>query len=164
MLRNFFAAAIFSLLVVPAVRAEDPPSQTNDPPPAADKPELNDHERAFKQMLDGAVLVGHFTVDGQENGELSEERYAIKSVAKINADTWRFNVRIQYKTHDLTLPLPLKVLWAGDTAVVTLDKVAIPPLGTFNSRVLFHDDRYAGTWEHVGAAGGSLFGKIVREE
>ncbi|MEX0866949.1 MAG: hypothetical protein WD030_06285 [Pirellulales bacterium] len=159
--RFTFAAAIFTLLVVPAVRAEDPPAKAL--PPAAEKPALNEHEQAFKQMLDGATLIGHFTVDGKENGELSEERYAIKSVDKINDDTWRFNVRIQYKTHDLTLPLPLKVLWAGDTAVVTLDKVAIPPLGTFNSRVLFHDDRYAGTWEHVGAAGGNLFGKIVRE-
>lgn len=164
MLRLTTKALLLAALLTPAARAADPPVESIDPQAVAEKSQLNEHEQAFQQMLTGATLIGHYTVDGQDNDKLSEERYSIKSVDKINDDTWRFNVRIQYKQHDLALPLPLTVLWAGDTAVVTLDKVAIPPLGTFNCRVLFHDDRYAGTWNHVGAGGGNLFGKIVREE
>jgi len=164
MIRVVAAGVVLSSLLIPSLRAEDPPIESAKSEPAAEKPALNEHEQAFKTMLNGATLVGHFTIDGKQDDELAEERYSIKSVRKVNDDTWLFNVRIQYKKHDLAVPLPLTVLWAGDTAVVTLDKMTIPPLGTFNARVLFHDDRYAGTWDHVGAAGGNLFGKIVREQ
>jgi hypothetical protein len=34
-------------------------------------------------------------------------------------------------------------------------------MGTFTARVLFYEDRYAGTWQH-GKVGGHMFGKIEK--
>ena len=57
------------------------------------------------------------------------------------------------------MPLPIK--WAGDTPVISMDKLSIPGLGTFSAHVVIDDDKYAGTWKH-GKAGGHLFGNIGR--
>ena len=51
--------------------------------------------------------------------------------------------------------------WAGDTPVISLTDASVPGLGTFSARVLFYEDRYAGTWSH-GDVGGNQFGRIVR--
>jgi hypothetical protein len=40
-----------------------------------------------------------------------------------------------------------------------MDNMTIPGLGTFSARVVLHQDKYAGTWQHD-EAGGHLFGKI----
>jgi hypothetical protein len=61
----------------------------------------------------------------------------------------------------VTLPIPLEIKWAGDTPVITLTKLAIPGLGTFTSRVVIYEGRYAGTWQHD-RVGGHLFGKIEK--
>jgi len=53
------------------------------------------------------------------------------------------------------------VKWAGDTPVITLTNLGIPGLGTFTSRVVIYDNRYAGTWQHD-KVGGNLFGRIER--
>jgi hypothetical protein len=68
---------------------------------------------------------------------------------------------MQCGTVDLSLPLPITVEWAGDTPVITLTQYQIPGLGSFSARVLFYEDRYAGTWQH-GDVGGHLFGKIIK--
>ena len=68
--------------------------------------------------------------------------------------------RIQYGEHDLTVPVPVRIQWAGKTPVITLDRVAIPGLGTFDARVVIHDRKYAGMWRHD-EVGGHLFGKIL---
>ena len=44
--------------------------------------------------------------------------------------------------------------------MVSLTYVSLPGLGEgFSARVLFYDDRYAGTWDH-GEYGGLMFGAI----
>jgi hypothetical protein len=51
------------------------------------------------------------------------------------------------------------VLWAGDTAVISLTDLAIPGVGTYTARVLVHGDTYAGTWsggEHAGLLNGVI--------
>ena len=58
------------------------------------------------------------------------------------------------------LLLPLCIIAA---ALVAATDLAIPGLGTFKSRVLIYDGKYAGTWQH-GKIGGSLFGRIERIE
>ena len=63
---------------------------------------------------------------------------------------------------DLTVPVPVQVKWAGNTPVITVEKVAIPGLGTFSARVLLDGVRYAGTWSHDDK-GGHLFGVIERD-
>jgi hypothetical protein len=125
-------------------------------------PTRDELEKDFAERMSNATLVGRFTDRARKEAPLKEEKYTLGKVAKLTGDTWLFNTRIQYGEHDATLPLPLKVVWAGDTPVITLDKVAIPGFGTFTCRVLIFDDQYAGTWDG-GNHGGHLFGKIVRE-
>jgi hypothetical protein len=72
---------------------------------------------------------------------------------------WLFKARIKYGDHDVTVPIPLQVSWAGKTPMIVVDQISIPGLGTFDARVLIAGDRYAGTWQH-GDVGGHLFGKI----
>jgi hypothetical protein len=53
----------------------------------------------------------------------------------------------------------VEVKWAGKTPVITLDNITIPGLGTFSSRVVIDQGKYAGTWKHDDV-GGHLFGKL----
>ncbi|MCA9264958.1 MAG: hypothetical protein KDA60_13960 [Planctomycetales bacterium] len=137
-------------------------------PPAVESTAEADASRAaqfaqFAKQLDNVVLVGNFTIDGSDNLP-REERYEIKSVTKIGTgDQWLFQTRIKYGDHDVTLPLPLPVKWAGNTPVITLDSLTIPGLGTFDARVVIDGHRYAGTWQH-GEAGGHLFGVIKKND
>jgi hypothetical protein len=123
-------------------------------------PEL---EEAFKKMLNGATLVGHFTLSARDLSDLKEERYTIESVEKLAGGRWLFRSRIRYGDHDVTVPLPLPVKWAGDTPMIVVDELAIPGLGTFDARVMFFKDHYAGYWRH-GEHGGHLFGVIQRDD
>jgi len=151
-----FALAIF--LVTAATVLSDEPKQ----PAAADAPDRAKLEESFAKLLSGVTLVGHFTAnDLPADTPTKEERYTIAKVSKLAGDTWLFQTRIQYGDHDVSLPLPLTVKWAGDTPMVTLDNVGVPGLGTFTARVLFHDSKYAGTWSG-GTHGGHLFGRIEK--
>ena len=48
--------------------------------------------------------------------------------------------------------------------MVSITNVDLPGLGeAFSARVLFYDDRYAGTWDH-GNYGGMMYGTIEHEE
>ena len=128
---------------------------------ADDSTQQAELEKKFEKEMSGATLVGHFTVDGRENGNpLREERYEIASPKKLQGDQWVLTARIKYGDNDVNVPIPLNVYWAGDTPVISLTNISIPGLGNaFTSRVMFYDGRYAGTWQH-GKVGGNLWGKI----
>ena len=111
--------------------------------------------------MTGAVLAGKFSVTGRES--LSDERYTISGVSKVGGGVWLLHCRIQYGSRDVTVPVPVKVLWAGDTPVISLTDVPIPGVGTFTARVLVYRDEYAGTWSGEGH-GGQMFGRIERAE
>jgi hypothetical protein len=83
-------------------------------------------------------------------------------VHKLKNGLWSFETHIQYGDHDVKVALALQIKWAGDTPVITLDKVLVPGLGTFDARVLVHGDEYAGTWSG-GDHGGHLFGTITKK-
>ena len=85
--------------------------------------------------------------DRQEHA-LNEDRYTLTKVSKVSGDLWLFEARIQVEGHDVSLPVPLRVLWAGDTPVITLDDLALPGLGTFGARIVIHGHQYAGVWTH----------------
>ena len=126
----------------------------------ADLESLSERERSFTERMRNVVLVGHFTVEGRERREGLEERYEISSVAKLDGDRWRFNARVQYMSVDVTVPVVVPVLWAGDTPMVSITDVSLPGLGEgFSARVVFYDERYAGTWDH-GEYGGLMYGTI----
>jgi len=131
-------------------------------------------EKAFEDSMRGAVLDGHFTLvrqggepsapaDGEEGLRLRSERYEIEKVVKRAGDIWTFHARIQYGERDVTLPVPVKLLWAGDTPMVSLTDLGLPGLGSYTARVLFYRDSYAGMWSG-GKYGGNLFGHIKRPE
>ena len=147
-----------------ATAQESTKAPAAQPAVKSDKLDRNALEKAFAERMTGAALVGHFTDRTRENGKLPrEEKYTLGKVAKMQGDYWLFQARIQYGEHDVTLPLSLRVVWAGDTPVITLDKMPIPGFGTFTCRVMIFGDQYAGTWDG-GDHGGHLFGKIERAE
>ncbi len=139
-----------------SVLAADPPKST----PAPTQEEL---DKQFAETLSGATMVGNFTVVGAKSDQpLKKDRYTLGEVKKLKNGLWSFETRIQYGDHDVKVPLALEVKWAGDTPMITLDKVLVPGLGTFTARVLIHRDWYAGTWSG-GDHGGHMFGKIERK-
>ncbi len=135
--------------------------------PKTDPAKLSGTSRAelfqkFTEQMNAVKLVGRFTMIGKDDGPLAKEEYTILKVEKLpDGDKWMIHARIKYGDHDLTLPLPLDVKWAGNTAVITLDDMTIPGLGTFSSRVVIDNGKYAGTWRHD-KVGGHLFGVIEK--
>ena len=126
----------------------------------ADIESLSERERAFTERMRNVVLVGHFTVAGSERRDRMPERYEIERVEKLDGDRWRFMARVVYMNVDVTVPVVVPVVWARDTPMVSITDVTLPGLGEgFSARVLFYDQRYAGTWDH-GEYGGLMFGTI----
>lgn len=108
----------------------------------------------------GATFAGRFS--SNKSDKMSAERYTVSSVTKLAGDLWTINARIQYGSHDVTVPVPMRVLWAGDTPVLTMTDAGIPGMGTFTARVLIYRDQYAGTWSSEKGSGGQLFGRLER--
>jgi len=120
-------------------------------------------EADFSELLTGATLVGNFTTDSDQPVDpaklLRPDRYELATVNKVKDDFWLF----VYVHKGVPLPLTMKILWAGKTPVLTLDEFTIAGMGTYSARLMFHGNRYAGTWQH-GKAGGLMFGKIETAE
>lgn len=134
--------------------------------PLADSNQKPQAERfvMFEKMLTKVRLIGLFTVDGKPMKDLNEETYEIQSAKKSpEGDTWLIVARIKYGKNDVVVPMPINVMWAENTPVMTLDQLTIPGLGTFSARVLFHESKYAGTWVHDNV-GGHLFGRLEKME
>lgn len=121
-------------------------------------------EEEFAAMMTNAVLEGHFT-SGWDATEptLRAERYEVQGVSKLAGDLWTIQTRIQYGERDVVAPVPARVVWAGDTPMISLTDVTIPGVGTFTARVTFYRDRYAGMWWAGDERGGSLFGIVRRQ-
>lgn len=116
----------------------------------------------LERDLSGVKLVGRFTVTGKENGNPRPEEYTISRAVKLpEGDAWLIQARIRYGDKDVSVPVPVEIKWAGDTPVITLTNLTLPGLGTFTSRVVIYEGRYAGTWQH-GEVGGHLFGTIEK--
>lgn len=151
-----FAMVCGAFIVVSALtvigRAEEP-----------SEAEIAARDEAFSKSMAKSVLVGSFTIDGKVSEEAPKaERYEIESVTKASENLWIFMTRVKYGKLDTKLPITVPVEWAGDTPMVSLTNANLPGLGEgFSARVLFHENRYAGTWQH-GAIGGHMFGKIER--
>ncbi|EMI52777.1 hypothetical protein [Rhodopirellula sallentina] len=151
----------------PSAHAQPPATPTQTAPPAGQPTEMSagdssptGREARLAAYLSGATFTGQFTVDGKPDAAPKPESYTIASCEPLaEKDMYRLKVKIRYGDVDGEFPMDLKILWSGSTPVITLDGAWIPGLGTFSSRVLIHDGRYAGTWQHD-AKGGHLFGTI----
>ena len=118
-------------------------------------------EDRLAEYLNGVKLIGKFTIDGLDRDAVTEA-YTISKCEKLpEPDMYQMTARIKYGEVDSELPLKIKILWSGNTPVITLDKFWIPGMGTFGARVLIHSDRYAGTWQHD-AVGGHMYGRIEK--
>ncbi|MCP4246819.1 MAG: hypothetical protein GY778_07195 [bacterium] len=153
----------------PSASGAAKPESTVDQPAAA--PDRPAREAQFEKLLSGATLEGTWQVTEKEAdsgrvslGPASRDTYTIKSVSKSAGDGWVVFARVQYAEHDVTVPVPVRVVWAGDTPVITMDNLAIPGLGTFSARVLFHGGFYSGTWFcKARDAGGVMSGQVVHQ-
>lgn len=147
------------------VVAQDVPMKSDELAPA--KIPLKTREQAekeFEEQLSGATLVGFFTTDGQDGDKLLKpDRYRLGQVRKMPGKGKEEQYLFSYELKGTPIPLLLTVKWAGTTPVIVLDELTIPGMGTFSSRVMFHGDRYAGTWQH-GSVGGLMFGKVEKAE
>jgi hypothetical protein len=138
--------------------------QSADSAPSS-SPRQAELESALAKMLSGATLEGSFTSTGagRDPTKLSREKYTLGEVKKVHGNIWLIPARIQYGEHDVTLPIPVPIHWAGDTPVIVVDNVTLPGFGTVSARVMFFADHYAGYWKH-GSHGGHLFGVIRRDD
>jgi hypothetical protein len=144
----------------PAVGSKEPATPASPTEKVPDQAQL---DKWFTETMSGAVLVGHFTVDGRGSGEPKEERYTIQKVTKQQGDYWLFLARIQFGGRDVTIPMRIPVKWAGDTAVISVTDLGFPGLGTYTARVLIYGEQYAGTWSGKDH-GGHLWGRIERAQ
>ena len=131
-------------------------------PAVTNRVQLQPLESKFQNTLSNAVFDGRWCLI--EKGKLAEEyndRYTIQGATKVGGESWLIYTRIQYGGKDVSVPVPAQVKFAGDTPVITLDKIAIPGLGTYSARVLIFDNTYAGVWS-ANDHGGMLHGIIER--
>ena len=112
--------------------------------------------------ISGTKWTGNFTVHGSDK-EPRAESYEIHKAEYKGDNNWLLTARIAYGERDITVPIPVEILWAGRTPVITIDALTIPPLGTFDARVLIRRGSYAGTWAH-GEKGGHLYGRYEKIE
>ncbi len=124
-----------------------------------------DRIERLSKYLTGTRWTGQFTIVGNDAKPPAPEEYEIMEAIKSEeGDNWNLVVRIKYGKKDVTLPLPpLEIKWAGETPVITVDRLTIPTMGTFDARVLIRRGQYAGTWAHDDV-GGHLFGTIDKIE
>jgi len=163
---GIFALAILALPLLElrplAAQQDDAVRQQTAEKVAANESD-EDREKRLSDYLSGVKFVGTFTIDGKDNAKPKAEEYTISKCEKLpEADMYRMTARIKYGDVDSEVPLDLKILWSGNTPVITLDSFWIPGMGTFNARVLIHSGRYAGTWQHD-AVGGHMFGLLKKE-
>lgn len=153
-----FAFACASLITsAPLSFAQDAAQPAVAAKPKATQEEL---EAKFKATLTKAVMSGRWcSLKDGEMGPEKEDKYTIQSVGKVSGDDWVINTRIQYGKRDVVAPIPIKVKWAGDTAVIIVDNVPVPGGGNYTARVMVYGNTYAGTWSG-GNHGGLLNGVI----
>jgi hypothetical protein len=158
----FTAAVVAASIPAKQGWADDPAPKPTAAPAAEKIPERTELEKKFSDSLSGATMDGYFTETPGDESKPRESKYVINKVSKIKDDLWLFEARIKYGEHDLTVPIPLVVRWAGDTPVITLDNAGVPGFGTFSARVLIFDNAFAGTWSG-GNHRGELYGRIVKD-
>ncbi|MCY2974754.1 MAG: hypothetical protein NTW52_08840 [Planctomycetota bacterium] len=126
-------------------------------------------EAKFTAALKNVTLKGSWAPVQQ--GKIGDERtdagYRIARVEKKDGDSWSIVSIFKFNDQEMEFPIPAKVKFAGDTAILILDNTrAGRGKANWSARVMFHKDVYAGRWwetdnrEH----GGTIAGTIVRDE
>ena len=130
---------------------------------AVDPATLTDSERQFVERMRGVSLIGNFTVEGRgTNRTPREDRYDIESVEKVGDDLWRFNAGMKCCGVNGVIPVVVPMRFVGDTPMIMMTNTSLPALGTFTVRLIFYEDRYAGSWQHE-KVGGLMSGRIEKQ-
>lgn len=160
MMRQVALFLCCSLLVAAPAVAWEPDSDAND----ANKEQLNKEQLIQKlaRKLTGCTMKGRFTILGKDDKPPAEESYQIVQATKLDeGETWLIQARVKYGDKDVNVPVPVEIVWAGDTPVITLTQITIPGMGAgFSCRIVIYENLYAGTWGH-GKTVGHMFGSIV---
>lgn len=131
-------------------------------------PSQQELETKFKETMTSVVMSGRWcSIKDGALGEEKEDKYTIVSVEKGNGDAWTINAKMKYGNREVVAPIPVQVKWAGDTAVIVVDKLSIPGPGgyggtAYSARVLVYENTYAGTWSG-GNRAGLLKGLITKD-
>lgn len=123
-------------------------------------------DQKFEETMRDARLEGNFSVVTDQGMQSDfSELYMVSELERGEDDTWIFKAKMKYgeNAHEAEFPIPVQVIWAGDTPMITMENTTVDGLGTFTVRLLLHGDRYAGTWQH-GAFGGHMWGRIIKGE
>ncbi|HWL94386.1 MAG TPA: hypothetical protein VNT79_12715 [Phycisphaerae bacterium] len=162
------ACLVVTSALVIASKAQDPVTKPGDVAHASRPAKQAELEDRFKRALTNVIFRGTWQMTNAQGLEgkapLSPprpERYVIKSVSKGLNDNWVITARVQFADRDVELPFNVRVVWAGDTPIITLDKTALPMLGTYSARVMVYDGFYAGAWFGTNY-GGILSGQIIK--
>jgi hypothetical protein len=122
-----------------------------------------DLEAEFSAMLQNATLKGSWVPIRQgATGEEKNDAYQVVRATRIEGDRWEIVSKAKHQGKEIEYPIPVMVKWAGDTAVMILDEVATGGGKTYSARVMFHTNRYAGSWWGKGQPGGLLSGAITQ--
>jgi hypothetical protein len=162
-MRTILVTIVLALsLSVPAFAQDKPAGAPAEKAKSAATPEQL--EAGFKAMLTNATMSGRWcSVKDGKLGPEKEDKYNIVSANKLGGTKWVINTRIKMNNREMVIPIPVEVKWAGDTAVIIVDKLQYPGGGTYSARVLFYEHTYAGTWSG-GDHGGLMSGVITNEK
>jgi hypothetical protein len=165
-MKTLLLMSVIASLAASAALAQEKPAEGARAKPASEKPKATPEEleAKFKATMTKATMSGRWCgIKDGVLGEDKEDKYTIIGVSKVSGETWIINARIQYNKQDIVAPIPVQVKWAGDTPVITVDKIPIPGSGTYSARVLIYEHTYAGTWSG-GGHGGLMNGVITNEK
>ena len=122
-------------------------------------------EARFKSTFNKATMSGRWSpLQEGKLGEEKKDQYTINSVTKVGKDLWLMNAQMHYGGKDMTIPVPVQVKWAGDTAVIIVDKFGVPGGSgntAYSARVMVYENTYSGTWSG-GDHAGMLYGTITQ--
>lgn len=186
--RNFVVLTATSVALLHlSVFAQDPSKAPGEAPPTDTKkapaagavipeqtpkpvPPRETLEKEFQEALTGATLEGTWQMTG-EGGlkgtsgltDPKPDKYTITSATKAGGDNWIIVAKIDFGNNDANIPVPVRVVWAEDTAIITLNDLAVPMIGTYSARVMIHNGFYSGVWYcNAKNYGGVMQGRIVK--
>jgi hypothetical protein len=131
---------------------------------ASNKPLPSDPEERFIALFTNATLSGRWArlKDGVLGEERTGDKYTIVSVVKRDGDSWTVNAKMKYGEKELILPVPVRMKFTGDTAVLSVEDLGMPGGGTYTARLLIFERTYSGTWKDQ-RGGGMLYGTIANQ-
>src|SRR5262249_1197456 len=139
-------------------KAEEPKAAVSHKPLPADP------EERFKFLFTKSYLSGRWAPlkDGALGDERVGDKYQITSVAKVNGDNWVVNAKLKYREQEFVLPIPVRMKFDADTAILIVDELTIPGGGTYSARLMIYERTYSGTWKGQ-RGGGMLYGTITHD-